>query len=138
MGQGMGDWGVGYNPEKFSVEDMVGGLIRFEDGRALSIDISWAAHTADVYWMRLFGTKGGVQIMPEAAIYETDGGTKLDTIPRLPQQNTYAAENQHFADCVRRRKQPISPGCQAVVVMEMIDAISKSARTGRMVSLRTR
>lgn len=137
-GQGMGGWGVGYNPTKFSVEDMVGGMIRFEDGRALSIDISWAAHTADMYLTRLFGTKGGMQILPDAVVYETDEGTKVDTTPRLPEQNGYTVENEHFADCVRRRKQPISPGSQAVVVMEMIDAISKSARTGRMVSLRTR
>ena len=136
-GQGMGDWGVGYNPTKFSVEDMVGGMIRFEDGRALSIDISWAAHTADMYWFRFFGTKGGAQIMPETVVYETDGETKLDTMPKLPRQNPYAVENQHFVDCIRRREQPISPGSQAVVVMAMIDAVSKAARTGRMASIRT-
>ena len=136
-GQGMGGWGVGYNPTEFSVEDLVGGLIRFEDGRALSIDISWAAHTADMYWLRLFGTKGGAQLMPETVVYETDGKTKLDTTPALPRQNAYAVENQHFVDCVRRRQQPISPGSQAVVVMEMIDAVSKAARTGRMASIRT-
>jgi len=136
-GQGMGDWGIGYNPTKFSVEDMVGGLIRFEDGRALSIDISWAAHTADMYWFRFFGTKGGAQIMPETVVYETDGKTKVDTIPELPRQNPYAVENQHFVDCIRRREQPISPGSQAVVVMAMIDAVSKAARTGRMASIRT-
>jgi len=136
-GQGMGNWGVGYNPTTFSVEDMVGGLIRFEDGRALSIDISWAAHTGDMYWFRFFGTKGGAQIMPETVVYETDGKTKVDTIPELPRQNPYAVENQHFVDCVRRRQQPISPGSQAVVVMEMIDAVSKAARSGRMASIRT-
>ena len=136
-GQGMGDWGVGYNPTKFSMEDMVSGLIQFEDGRALSIDISWAAHTADMYWFRFFGTKGGAQIMPETVVYETDGETKLDTMPKLPRQNPYAVENQHFVDCIRRREQPISPGSQAVVVMAMIDAVSKAARTGRMASIRT-
>lgn len=137
-GQGMGDWGVGWNPGKFSVEDMVGGMIRFGDGRALSLDISWAAHTADLYWLRIFGTKGGAQIQPQTAIYHTDGKTKLDVIPQLGRQDQYVVENQHFVDCVRRRKEPISPGSQAVVVMEMLDAVAKAARTGRMASIRTR
>jgi len=136
-GQGMGDWGVGYNPTTFSVEDMVAAMIRFEDGRALGIDISWAAHTGDFYWLRLFGTKGGAQLAPESLIYETEGETKVDAAPQLEQENQYANEIQHFVDCVRRGKEPISPGSQAVVVMAMLDAIANSARTGRMVSLRT-
>ncbi len=136
-GQGMGDWGVGWNPGKFTVEDMVGGMIRFDDGRALSLDISWAAHTADLYWLRIFGTKGGAQIQPQTAVYHTDGETKLDVIPQLGRQDQYVAENQHFVDCVRRRKEPISPGSQAVVVTEMLDAVAKAARTGRMASIGT-
>jgi predicted dehydrogenase len=136
-GQGMGDWGVGWNPGKFTVEDMVGALIRFEDGRALSLDISWAAHTADVYWMRIFGTKGGAQFMPDTTVYHTDGKTKLDVVPQLERWNQYAAENQHFVDCVRRREEPASPGSQSVTVMEMLDAVAKAARTGRMALIRT-
>ncbi len=136
-GQGLGDWGVGYNPTEFSVEDMVGGIIRFEDGRALGLDISWAAHTGDLYWMRLFGTKGGVQLMPEFVIYEMEGKTKIDSAPQLGQENQYANEIQHFADCIRRGQQPISPGSQAVVVATMLDGLAKAARTGRVVSLRT-
>jgi predicted dehydrogenase len=134
-GQGMGDWGVGYNPSKFTVEDQVAGTIRFEDGRALGLDISWAAHTADCYWLRLFGTKGGAQLAPELVIYEMDGKTKVDVRPQPPQRDQYAAEIQHFVDCLQRGEEPMSPGWQSVVVMEMLDAIYKSARTGRLVSL---
>jgi len=136
-GQGMGGWGVNYSPSKFSVEDMVGAIVRFEDGRALGIDISWAAHTGDLYWLRFFGTKGGGQIQPEPMIYQTDGETKLDTVPQLNQQNPYVNEDQHFVDCIRKRQEPISSGSQAVVIAQILDAISKSARTGRMVSIRT-
>jgi predicted dehydrogenase len=137
-GQGMGDWGVGWNPSEFTVEDMVGAIIRFEDDRALSLDISWAAHTADLYWLRIFGTKGGAQIQPETVFYQTEGKTKLDVVPQLERSNPYAAENQHFVDCVRRRQEPMSPGSQGVIVMEMLDAIAKAARTGRMASIGTR
>ncbi len=136
-GQGMGDWGVGYNPAKFSVEDMVGGMIRFEDGRAISLDIAWAAHTYEDYWVRFFGVKGGAQVYPAPVIYETDGKIELDVTPRLGQANSYVTENQHFVDCVRRGEEPISPGCQAVTVMDMLDALSAAAKSGRMAPVRT-
>jgi len=136
-GQGMGNWGVGYNPPaKFSVEDMIGAIVRFEDGRALSIDISWAAHTGDLYWLRFFGTKGGAEIHPQTMTYQMEGDTKVDSVPQLRSTNQYAVEDQHFIDCIRNRRQPISPGEQAVVVMEMLDAIGKAARTGRMATVK--
>jgi predicted dehydrogenase len=136
-GQGRGDWGVGYNPAKFSVEDMIGAMVRFEDGRALSIDISWAAHTGDLYWLRFFGTKGGAEIHPQTMVYRMDGDTKVDSVPQLRAVNQYAVEDQHFIDCVRNRRPPISSGSQAVVVMEMLDAIGTAARTGRMATVKT-
>ncbi len=135
-GQGRGDWGVNYGPGKFSVEDQVAGIVRFEDGRALGIDISWAAHTGEAYWVRLFGTKAGVQLAPELVIYETEGKTKVDAKPLVERGDGYAAEIGHFAECVLRGEKPLSPGSQSVAVMEMLDAIYRSARTGRMVSLK--
>ncbi len=136
-GQGMGGWGVGYNPAKFSVEDMVGGIIRFDDGQAISIDISWASHTSEDYWVRLFGIKGGAQVSPQPIIYENDGKTELDITPHLGQSNAYVTESQHFIDCIRRGETPISPGSQAVTVMAMLDALLASAKSGRLAPVRT-
>lgn len=136
-GQGMGDWGVGWGKAKFSVEDMVGAMVRFEDDRALSIDISWAAHTGDLYWLRVFGTKGGAQLFPEPMLFEMEGKTKVDVIPQIVPQNAYAVENEHFAECVRKRTEPISSGRQALVIMQILDAIAKSADTGRMAAVGT-
>ncbi len=137
-GQGMGDWGMNYNPRGFSVEDLAAGLIRFADGRALSFDITWAAHTADLYWLRILGTKGGAQLMPDLVIYETEGKVKVDARPQLAPRDAYAAEIEHFASCIRRGEEPLSPGSQAAVVMEMLDAVYRSAATGRAVSLARR
>jgi predicted dehydrogenase len=136
-GQGMGDWGVGYNPGKFTVEDMVAAMVRFEDGRALGIDISWAAHTDDLYWMRLFGTKGGAQMSPELVAYATDGKASVNAFAKVAEQDTYATEVQHFVDCIRHNREPISPGSQAAVVMAMLDAVGRAADTGRAVPVRT-
>jgi predicted dehydrogenase len=134
-GQGKGDWGVNYSPGKFSVEDLAAGLIRFESGQAISLDASWAAHTDDNYLVRLFGTKGGAQLTPEFVLYEMAGDTKLDAKVQAPAISGHVAEVQHFVDCIRRGREPISPGSQSVVVMDMLMAVYKSARTGRAVAL---
>lgn len=137
-GEGMGDWGIGYHPTEFNVEDMVAGMIRFADGRAVGLNISWAAHTGDLYWLRIFGTKGGAQLHPEMVIYQTEDKTMIDARPQLAKTNSYAEQLQHFITCIQRGQEPISPGSQATVVMEMLDGIYKAARTGRAVSLGAR
>lgn len=137
-GVGMGTYAVGYNPGKFNVEDLFGAIIRFADGRAISVDISWATHTEETFLLRIMGEKAGAQISPKAVIYETVEGIQLDTTPRLREQNSYAVEYQHFLECVRTRRQPISPGSQALIIQTMLDAISASARTGKSAPIRAR
>jgi len=133
-GQGMGGWGVGYKPDKFSVEDLGVALVRFADGRAVGVEVSWATHTEDSFLLRLFGTKGGAQLFPDLELFETAAdGTKMDITPHASQLDGYSGETQHFVSCVVKGKQPISPGSQSVVIMDMLDAIYKSAATGRAV-----
>jgi len=134
-GQGMADWGVNYAPGRFSVEDLAAGLVRFAGGQAISIEVSWAAHTGDSYFARVFGTKGGAQLSPELVLYETAGDTRLEVRPQPPQADGYVEEVRHFVHCLQRGEKPISDASQSVVVMDMLAAIYKSARTGRLVSL---
>jgi len=134
-GQGMGGWGVNYRPGKFSVEDLGVALVRFADGRAAGVEVSWATHTEDMFWVRFFGTKGGAQIFPDLALYEMADGTKIDVTPHASQADGYTGETEHFISCIQRGQQPLSPGSQSVVVMDMLDAIYKSAGTGRAVTI---
>ena len=135
-GQGMGGWGVGYKPGKFSVEDLGVALIRFADGRAVGVEVSWATHTADAFFVRLFGTKGGAELFPDLRLFEMAGGTKMDVTPHPPQTDGYAGETEHFVSCILKGQQPLSPGSQSVVIMDMLDAIYKSAATGKAVPVR--
>jgi predicted dehydrogenase len=137
-GQGMGGWGCNYRPGKFSVEDLGVALVRFADGRTAGVEASWATHTEDTFFLRFFGTKGGAQLFPDLTLYELKDGTNLDVRPHAPRVDGYAGETEHFVSCIIGRQQPISPGSQSVVVMDMLDAIYKSARTGRAVSLAAR
>jgi predicted dehydrogenase len=137
-GQGMGGYGVNYRPAGFSVEDLGAAIIRFADGRAVGLETSWATHTEEAFSMRFFGTKGGAQLYPNLVLYETAKGTAFDISPHPGGGDGYAGETAHFVSCLQRGEQPISPGSQSVVVMDMLDAIYKSASTGRAVSLPAR
>jgi len=134
-GQGRGTWGVNYAPGKFSVEDLAAGLIRFSGGQAISLEVSWAAHTGDAYFARVMGTKGGAQLSPDLVLYEVTDGTSVEVKPQPPSADGYLVEVDHFIRCIQKGEQPMSPAAQSVVVMDMLDAIYKSARTGRMASL---
>jgi len=137
-GEGMGTWGVNYRPGRFSVEDLGVALVRFADGRAAGVEVSWATHTEDLFMLRLFGTRGGAQLYPSLVLYETQDGTSFDVTPHAPRVDGYAGETQHFVTCIQRGKEPLSPASQAVVVMDMLDAIYKSASTGRAAAVVTR
>ncbi len=137
-GQGRGDWGVNYAPGKFSVEDFGAGMIRFADGKAISIEVSWAAHTGDNYFARVLGTKGGAQLNPELVLYETAGGTPLEVRPQPARVDGYVEEVRHFVQCIQRGEKPLVDASQSVVVMDMLKGIYKSAQTGRPVSLAAR
>jgi len=137
-GQGMGNWGVGYAPAKFTVEDLAAALICFKNGAAISLEASWAAHTGDTFLARVLGTKGGAQIHPDFALYEMAGEAKLDVTATPPNIDGYFGECDHFIRCIVKGTEPISPGSQSVVVVEMLDAIYKSARTGKLVTWSSR
>ena len=134
-GQGKGGWGVGYNPNGFSVEDLAAALIRFENGASISLEASWAAHTGDTFLARVLGTKGGAQIHPDFQLFEQSGDTRLDVTPTPPRIDGYFGECDHFVKCLQGKAECISPGSQSVVVVAMLDAIYKSAATGKLATI---
>jgi len=66
------------------------------------------------------------------------GDTRLEVKPQPPAIDGHVAEVQHFVRCIQRGERPLSPGSQSVVVMDMLEAIYRSAGTGRVVSLAAR
>ncbi|MGD9498849.1 MAG: Gfo/Idh/MocA family oxidoreductase [Armatimonadota bacterium] len=43
---------------------------------------------------------------------------------------------RHFVDCLLRGEQPISPGTDGLRLMKIIDAMYKSAASGRAVAIK--
>jgi predicted dehydrogenase len=129
----------------FDVEDLAVAMITFENGATLELEASWAANVQEREWMetRLFGTKGGLVQRNlnetyefEAEIYlERDGAQfdmKLHTSPRrAPNMNAM----YHFVDSIVNDTPHIATGEEGLLVMEILDAIYKSAEEGQPVRI---
>ncbi|MGH7130171.1 MAG: Gfo/Idh/MocA family protein, partial [Planctomycetaceae bacterium] len=130
----------------FDVEDFAAAFIRFETGASLEIEASWAAHIAQHEMMetRLLGTQGGLMQRNigegyefEAEIYTEHSGTLFDMKMHNPNPWTPSLAVKggmyHFIDSIAQDRPHIATGEEGLVVMQLLDAIYRSAETGEPV-----
>jgi predicted dehydrogenase len=60
-----------------------------------------------------------------------------DTVLKTPKNFGHAAMVRHFKDCIQGKASPIIGAKEGVVLMQMIDAIYKSAETGKSVEVKS-
>jgi len=128
---------------EYDVEDLAAAMITFDNGAALEIEASWAANVQEREWMetRLFGTKGGLVQRNlnetyefEAEIYVEQAGVPFDM--KLHASNRRAPELNamyHFVDSILSGAPHTATGEEGLLVMEILDAIYKSAASGQPV-----
>jgi predicted dehydrogenase len=133
----------------FNVEDFAAALIRFENGSALQIEVSWASHTKagrDDYFVTLYGSEGGSDLyvanytnVDTVVFHSEEGGAPSDTRPTLPGgprvPSGHALAIDHFINAIINDTQPDATGEQGLALMRLIDAIYESARIGAEVNL---
>ncbi len=135
-GEGTGSWGTADASGIFDVEDFAAGFIRLENGATVMLEASWASHIkCDVIYTQLLGTKGGAELDP-LRIYTDVHGTSVDIMPQCPNVSGHEMEIRHFIDCIINGKEPISTGEHGLEIVRILDAIYKSAETGREVVLK--
>lgn len=125
----------------FDVEDLAAGFVRFRNGACLEVEASWAANIAEKELMetRLLGTKGGLVQRNvregyefEAEIYLESQGARYDLRLHPPVPGVKGAMH-HFIESLVSGRPHIATGEEGVVVMELLDALYRSAATGRPV-----
>lgn len=128
-------WRSGNAP--FDVEDLASAFIKLKNGATLSLDASWASNIekSDEFYSRLMGTKGGAQLDP-LIIYKEELGAQVDLKPVYPKVDTFAAETAHFVECIIKNKEPIATGEQGLEIMQILDAIYLSAKTGKQIKIK--
>lgn len=129
--------------KEYSVEDSAFAMIRFEDGQMLEVEASWAINQGPNEFMetRLYGTEGGLiqynrnegyDFAAEIAIERN--GVQLDLQPHPPipaARSAYA----HFVEAVRDDVPHTATAEEGILVMELLDAIYLSAKSGEPVKL---
>ncbi len=128
---------------QYDVEDLAVALVRFENGATLELEASWGANIQERELMetRLLGTRGGLvqrnleeTYKFEAEMYIERDGTQLD-IKVHPGHQPVQAAMYHFVDAIVRGVPHIATGEEGLLVMEILDAVYKSAEEGRPVRI---
>ena len=119
----------------YTVEDASFGFIKFKNGATLLVEATWAYNLPPRHYTELAGTKGGASLGP-LTIYTERQGVVCDITPQVPRGNGFHGETAHFVDCILKRRKPIPDAEQGVTLMQMLDAIYKSSKTGKEVRVK--
>jgi len=126
----------------YEVEDLAMGFIRFENGACLQIEFSWASNIGvENRFFELRGSKAGAMwdsLSDKLAIYGENYGSAVDYLPQVDNAAGiphHEANLRHFADVVLNGKEPMFVPQQGVNMVKILEAIYKSAETGKEVLL---
>lgn len=131
------DWSA-YN----DVEDMAVGMIRYDNGATVWVENSWTQHidVPEHLYLELYGSKTGAVIEPTIKLMsEKDDYIVTETPgvnPKLYDSfNNFFREIAHFIDCVENGTPCLNPAEDGVELMRILDALYRSAQTGKEVTL---
>jgi predicted dehydrogenase len=121
--------------EDYQVEDLGAAFIKCAGGQTIMLEASWAQHCQREHiYSSVYGTEGGADTAP-LRIYKDRHGVHVDLEPQPPGINGHEAGVKHFVDCILDKVPCISTGEDGVRVQKVLDAIYKSAESGKAVTL---
>ncbi len=130
------EWTVA--PDAFKeVDENIAFRLNFPDGLIMQGTSSWGAATDS--FLRIVGEKGWAMLDPafqyneHRRLYGRINGRWFEKKYKV--LNELALELDHFADCVRRNRQPEPNGVEGLRDVVVMEAIYQSARQGRPVSI---
>ena len=124
------------NKDICDVEDLAVALIKFENGAVLNLQTGFSLNVEkDQTSIELFGTKGGVKLDPEIKIY-TEMNNYMTDVAIVGASNfdfagAFRNEIYGFIDAVLGRAPVIAPAEDGVALMRILDAVYRSAQTGK-------
>lgn len=120
-----------------SVEDSSIAMIKFKNGTTLTIEASWSMlRDGELYYCNVYGKEGSSSINPFKIYKRMDGNLynitpKKIITPSNVFKKSYEYELKHFVGAVRGNHNIISSGEDALKVIEIVDAVYKSAKAGK-------
>lgn len=128
-----------YDASQNTVEDLANAVITFENGASLLLDVSFTLHAErDSIDIELFGTNGGAVLEPELKIFTEQHQTIINITPQIDHptfefNGAFQKEIDVFVDSCLHNKPSLAPIEDGVAMMQMLDAIYTSAKTGKEV-----
>ena len=130
----------------FDVEDLAAGFVRFENGAALQIETSWAAHTKpekDDFFVTLYGSEGGSELYvanytdhDTVSFFTEESGQPVVMKPAIVNRaGGHELVIAHLVDCIQNNKAVEAPGEQGVALLKIITGLYESSKTGKEVRL---
>ena len=124
------------------VEDAAFALIRFDGGQSLELAASWVMNQPPAQngaTCRVHGEQGALDVYTGAGAILHRGfsekGESKETPLKLPKTVGHVALMRHFRECMQAATPPSIGAKEGITLMEMIDAIYKSAETGKSVAV---
>lgn len=123
------------------VEDAATALIRYDNGAVVQVEVSFSLNVEkESGVIELYGTKGGAKIDPELKLFSEANGYMIDTQLKartaMNMDVIFQNEIDHYVDCIINGTTCKSPAEDGITLMEILDAIFESARTGHEVVLK--
>jgi predicted dehydrogenase len=128
-----------HDPKKYTVpEDFAVALVRFADGRTLSLAASWALNLkADNNQVTVCGTKGGINMWPPTLVQEDNGilSNRTAELTSYDDAEGFYNECAAFATAIREGGPSPVPAEQALITQRILDAVYKSGEKCREVKV---
>ena len=122
----------------FDTEDSAAAIIHFENGATLMAEVSWAINMEQEgpnEYTHIMGSKAGAKMFP-VRIYGEENGYLCETNIPAAKNNAYAAEIDHFIDCVRTGKKPMSNQDDGLTMMKILCGIYDSAKAKKEIEIK--
>ena len=129
-----------HRSRKGEVEDSATAFLRLDNGATLTLELTWGLlMEKDFAYLNLFGS-GGAALLNPLRIHKGMHGTLVNVTPTMEtSRNQYKQSIElqiaHFADALRKGQKPMGHAEEILPVMELMDAVYRSAEQGKEVKL---
>lgn len=130
---------LNYHHNTKSIEDSNFTFVRFKNGSALTIEVSWSfLRKKEFYYCNVYGKLGSSSINP-LKIFKKINSDLLEVTPKTPGipnnmiKSSYEFQMKHFIGAAKGLHNLVSTGKDALKVMKIVDAVYKSAKSGKEV-----
>ena len=130
----------------FDVEDAAFAFIRFANDAVVQLKTSWAGNLTDeipqgdVFGRELnnctiYGSRATVRLRPFTLFRDVEGKLVDEPLTAPGNADSFELQMENFVAAIIGDAAPVNSAQQAVYLMEMLDAIYLSSRTGREVPI---